>query len=348
MSDYTQITDFSAKDSLASGDPLKIIKGSDVDAELAAIATAIATKGDNSGLVHTTGDETIAGNKTISGNTILSGTATMTGKSLWTAEGAAVASAGTTDIWTTDGNTIHVTGTTTITSFGTAPQAGAVKWVIFDGALTLTHGANLVLPGAANITTAAGDVARVYADSTTQFDVQYFPLTGRSVIASPGWQPIETQSPSAAGTVTLATTLAAGTRYRLWFNLTKNTAGHVMMRFNADTGSNYGWGGITTTASAGPTRAGSTSDTSIQLDGNNPGDTNSISGTVEFVNPNAAGSDEMTVDVQTIWCASEALTSDMWKGFGKYNGSAAVTGVSIINSAGTVTGTVVLEKYVAS
>lgn len=46
MSDYTQITDFSAKDSLTTGDPEKVILGSDVDAELAAIATAIATKFD--------------------------------------------------------------------------------------------------------------------------------------------------------------------------------------------------------------------------------------------------------------------------------------------------------------
>jgi len=46
MSDYTQITDFSVKDALPSGDPEKIILGSDVDAELDAIATAIASKSD--------------------------------------------------------------------------------------------------------------------------------------------------------------------------------------------------------------------------------------------------------------------------------------------------------------
>lgn len=46
MSNYTQITDFSAKDSLTTGDPNKLIKGSDVDAEFDAISTAIATKED--------------------------------------------------------------------------------------------------------------------------------------------------------------------------------------------------------------------------------------------------------------------------------------------------------------
>jgi len=48
MSNYTQTTDFSAKDSLPTGDPNKIIKGSDFDSEFAAIETAIATKADTS------------------------------------------------------------------------------------------------------------------------------------------------------------------------------------------------------------------------------------------------------------------------------------------------------------
>lgn len=85
-------------------------------------------------------------------------------------QGATVPSSATTNIWG-GGDSLHITGTTTITSFGTAPYAGATKRIIFDGALTLTHGANLNLPGAANITTAAGDSCLVYADTTTQLDV---------------------------------------------------------------------------------------------------------------------------------------------------------------------------------
>lgn len=50
MSDYTQITDFSAKDALPSGNAAKIIKGSDFDAEFAAIAAAITSKADNADL----------------------------------------------------------------------------------------------------------------------------------------------------------------------------------------------------------------------------------------------------------------------------------------------------------
>jgi hypothetical protein len=44
MSDYTKITDFAVKDSLLTGNPLKLIKGSEIDAEFEAIQTAIATK----------------------------------------------------------------------------------------------------------------------------------------------------------------------------------------------------------------------------------------------------------------------------------------------------------------
>jgi hypothetical protein len=59
----------------------------------------------------------------------------------------------------TDGNYFDITGVTAITSIGTL-AAGTVVCLHFDGILTLTHHAtDLILPGAANITTAAGDEA---------------------------------------------------------------------------------------------------------------------------------------------------------------------------------------------
>lgn len=69
-----------------------------------------------------------------------------------------VASASTTDIGTMVGNYAHITGTGTVTGLGTV-QAGTLRYVKFTGACTLTNGANLALPGAANIVTAAGDTA---------------------------------------------------------------------------------------------------------------------------------------------------------------------------------------------
>jgi len=44
MSNYTKTTNFAVKDTLASGNPAKIIKGSEINTEYDNIATSIATK----------------------------------------------------------------------------------------------------------------------------------------------------------------------------------------------------------------------------------------------------------------------------------------------------------------
>lgn len=44
MSNYTKTTNFAVKDTLASGNPAKIIKGSEINTEYDNIATAVATK----------------------------------------------------------------------------------------------------------------------------------------------------------------------------------------------------------------------------------------------------------------------------------------------------------------
>ena len=46
MSNYTKTTNFATKDTLPSGNPAKIIKGSEIDAEYTSIQTAVATKSD--------------------------------------------------------------------------------------------------------------------------------------------------------------------------------------------------------------------------------------------------------------------------------------------------------------
>lgn len=74
-------------------------------------------------------------------------------------KGTSIASASTTDLATATADFIDVTGTTTITALGTM-NAGIWRTVRFTGALTLTHNAtSLILPGAANITTASDDTA---------------------------------------------------------------------------------------------------------------------------------------------------------------------------------------------
>ena len=46
MSNYTKTTNFTAKDTLVSGNPLKVVKGAEIDAEFTAIQTAVNSKSD--------------------------------------------------------------------------------------------------------------------------------------------------------------------------------------------------------------------------------------------------------------------------------------------------------------
>jgi hypothetical protein len=46
LSNYVQSTNFATKDALSSGDPLKIVKGTEINTEFNNIATAVATKAD--------------------------------------------------------------------------------------------------------------------------------------------------------------------------------------------------------------------------------------------------------------------------------------------------------------
>jgi hypothetical protein len=68
---------------------------------------------------------------------------------------ADIASAATTDIGLQNSNFLRITGNTTISSFGTNYRGP--RFLRFAGAVTLTNSSTLVLPGASNITTAAGD-----------------------------------------------------------------------------------------------------------------------------------------------------------------------------------------------
>lgn len=108
------------------------------------------------------------------------------------AKGNNIASATSTNISSgagVTGNYIHITGTTTIANFGTAPQAGASRTLIFDGVLTLTHNASyILLPGGLNIVTAAGDVATFVSEDTAVPSlwkcVSYNRASGKSLIST--------------------------------------------------------------------------------------------------------------------------------------------------------------------
>ena len=66
MSNYTKTTNFAIKDGLVSGNPSKIIKGTEIDTEYNNIASAVSSKPDANNGTHT-GTTTMA-NLTLSGS----------------------------------------------------------------------------------------------------------------------------------------------------------------------------------------------------------------------------------------------------------------------------------------
>lgn len=95
-----------------------------------------------------------------------------------------IASATTTDLGTKTSNVIEITGTTTITGLGSSANTNnPMYFVRFGGVLTLTNGANLILPGSANVVTAAGDnMIAKYEGTGAWRIIGYFPASGGSII----------------------------------------------------------------------------------------------------------------------------------------------------------------------
>jgi microcystin-dependent protein len=130
--------------------------------------------------------------------------------------GPDIASAATTNIWDSNGNYRQITGTTTITSFGTAPQAGAQRVLRFASALQITGSASLLTPfGASLFFVQAGDIAVVRADSTTNHRIiLYSRANGTALDIANGMITREKESDdiptsvSSSGTIQLGAVLA--------------------------------------------------------------------------------------------------------------------------------------------
>lgn len=91
---------------------------------------------------------------------------------------------GTTDLCTVPQTGVTVTGTNAISSFGASClQPGALKVVKFAASLTLAYNAtSLIIPGATNITTAAGDTALAqYLGSGNWLIATYQPAAGTAL-----------------------------------------------------------------------------------------------------------------------------------------------------------------------
>lgn len=93
-----------------------------------------------------------------------------------------VASASTCDIGAVASNYVRITGTTTVSAFGTA-KAGTVRFIRFADVLTLTyHATQMILPGAASISTTANSTAMAISLGSGNWIVLFYtPASGAPV-----------------------------------------------------------------------------------------------------------------------------------------------------------------------
>jgi len=158
LSNYSKSTNFASKDNLSPGNPLKIVKGTEIDTEFNNIATAIATKTDNSSATITGG--TING-ATIGASTAAAGTFTnLTVSSAATIASAAI-SAGTINGAVIGGSTAAaITGTNVTATTGfSGPLTGAVTGNVtgnLTGNVTGNVTGNITGNVTGNVTAASG------------------------------------------------------------------------------------------------------------------------------------------------------------------------------------------------
>lgn len=113
---------------------------------------------------------------------------------------ASIATAGTIVLDNASGDYVPLTGTTTCTAITLAE--GVEKTCLCGGIFVLTNGASLILPGGANITTAAGDVFVVRGEASGVVRVvNYMRASGQPIVGASG---AVTQVASSSGSLSFA------------------------------------------------------------------------------------------------------------------------------------------------
>ena len=161
MSNYTKTTNFATKDNLSPGNPLKIVKGAEIDTEFNNIATAVATKTDNSAAAITGGTITGITDLAIADGGTGASTATAALNNLLPSQTSAankyLQSDGTNASWDAVSlSTSDITGTLPVANGGTGVTSSTgTGSVVLSNSPTLVTPA-LGTPASATLTNATG------------------------------------------------------------------------------------------------------------------------------------------------------------------------------------------------
>lgn len=163
MSNYTKTVNFATKDNLSPGNPLKIVKGTEIDTEYNNIATAVATKTDNSAAAITGG--AIDG-AAIGGTTPAAGAFTTLAASGTTTLAGALVGAVTQAAFNTVSTTLNLGGAATAVNIGAATGTATVANTTL-AAKAITASTTLNVTGASTLTGAVTATAGVTGPITS-------------------------------------------------------------------------------------------------------------------------------------------------------------------------------------
>jgi len=163
LSNYTKSTNFATKDNLTPGDPLKVVRGTEIDTEYNNIATAVATKTDNASAAITGG--AIDG-ATVGATTPAAGAFTTLAASGTTTLAGALVGAVTQAAFNTVSTTLNLGGAATAVNLGAATGTATVNNTTL-AAKAITASTTLAVTGTSTLTGAVTATAGVTGPITS-------------------------------------------------------------------------------------------------------------------------------------------------------------------------------------
>jgi hypothetical protein len=178
MSNYVKSTNFATKDNLSSGDPLKIVKGTEINTEYDNIATAVATKADLASPTFT--GTVVIPTLSVTGTSALTGVATLTAQPILSSLTASK------PVFTDASKGLVSTGTLSADQGGTGVANNVAMTVTGSGNFaytrTLTAATNVTLPTTGTLATLAG--SETFTNKTLTSPVIGGTPTGVGVLTS--------------------------------------------------------------------------------------------------------------------------------------------------------------------